>query len=193
MSNNELIEYNKEISIPDHLISNVDFNYISKRHDVFYLRVSCSNYSNNSVIILNSEGEELYNCGFIYRGIIVYDNLNFPIINTFIQNSMKYFIYSGEDRNEILSFIKFFNSIELKKYEMFFFNKITNQHEVLTILFNETKTKYSVYCNRDCENETLICSFGIMKDTDFDFYIEVSPWVDYVQMFGIALCFYNLV
>jgi len=188
---NNLIEYNIKINIPDHLITGVDFNYISKRHDIYFLKKGYSLYSNNSVIILDNDGKELFNCEYINKGVVVYNKRNVPVINTFIQNSRKQYIYLGEDRNKIISTIKPSNYVKFE-YEMEFYNKGTDSQEVLTIIYNAYKKEYSVYCDRDWENETMICSFGFMDYSNFDSYIEVSPWVDYMQMIGIVLCFRSL-
>jgi len=191
MINKDSINYNKSINIPDHLISCIDCQFISKRHDVFFLSKQCSIYTENNYIIMDNDNKELYNCSISKYGMTVYDRSNSPVIQT-KTSDYKHYIYLGGTDNEILTTIKpsldgtYINAFE---YEIEFKNQITDSTEILTAIYNIDNSQYSIYSNKNWKNETLICTFGrdYSSENPF-FFIEVSPWIDYMQMIGVCIC-----
>ncbi|KAG4107582.1 hypothetical protein H8356DRAFT_1416960 [Neocallimastix lanati (nom. inval.)] len=194
----------KEIGKPNHEIIALDSKYICSHDTIYCFREGFSNYTSNTLVILDNENKEIYNCEIKGNTTIIYDKNGDPILNTCFNINKKSFdstfeetinISEGKDlTNSKYGIMK--STYKLNRhtlvpinlvYKIEFLNLYNNKLEKLEVrLSNEIFGCYFIYCNPGEKNETLICKIKKEKRNKKYYTIEVAAGVDYMYM--LAFC-----
>jgi len=190
------IEYNELINIPDHEIVIIDKKYISNKHTKFFLkdrdeiceRDSHGNlkiHENDITDIFDVDNVDQFYCKKTKERITLYDIENTPILNVIMKSSRKEMcIYKGEDSTEMYATI----NINLSQnYNISFLNKTNNETEVLEMRYDKQKKYYCIY-SKEGDKEVLI---GTIKKLNTGrvrkrYTVEIAPMVDSMLLLGLG-------
>lgn len=198
-----MLQYSEHIDLPDHEISVIGRQYMSKRHDIYYLKESHMGSTRNRLIITDSYGEELFTCKEEGKKMVLYDDFNKPILNTCVDESAfikEICIYAGEECKEVISKVKL-NSLDndddIQNYTAVFFNKSTKSNETLNIVYNRLKNSYDVFSSKRSgkSDKVIVCEIkktNLYKVFSRKHSIELPSLVDYVYMFALCIGFMRL-
>ncbi|OUM57703.1 hypothetical protein PIROE2DRAFT_64854 [Piromyces sp. E2] len=198
--------FSSEIFPPDHEIVVTDSEYLNTRHTVFTVREGFSKYSGNTIVILDNENKEVFNCHkkWFSNTTCIYDCSKMPVVSIHAGLSFKDIPYSYRSMKEISERLDIssgkskdgrYGRVEAKwcedeetvyiaKYD----NIFSKKREMLRIM-SYGRSNYFVYSNGK-RNETLICKFQFY--TGKHMVIEVAPRVDYMYMISLCLGIHNL-
>jgi len=192
-TNNRYKQYANEINPPDHEILVFKPNYLSKRHNILCLREGFSQFCSHVLIVVDSEGKELYNCKDKGNRIVLYDIDKTPILNAYAENSnyQNMRIFEGKKEDVFVGSIKTNDDIDSdqRTYIADFINKITRNDEELEIRYNKIDDYYGVYCNRGLPTETMIGKIKKASNISRKIMIEYAPRVDYMYMLALGVAF----
>lgn len=189
--------FSKFISIPDHEIAVIKREYISKRHDTFCIRDGFSSVNSHTILVIDSDGREVFTLKEKSTCVVVYDIDKTPILNAYAEllNYKDVYIYSGKTTDGIkYSIIKSENNIndDVKTFNVSFINKATNREEEIELRYTKMNHTYEIYCNPNTPNEILICLITKNRTVSKKYDIEIAPGVDYMFIFGLTAAIIRL-
>ncbi|ORX87947.1 hypothetical protein BCR32DRAFT_324148 [Anaeromyces robustus] len=198
-----MLQYSEHIDLPDHEISVIGRQYMSKRHDIYYLKESHMASSRNRLIITDTYGEELFSCKEEGNKMILYDDFNKPILNTYVDGNAfvkEIYIYAGEECKEVISKVKLNSHYDddIQNYTAVFFNKSTKSNETLNIVYNRLKDSYDIFSSKRMNgkpDKVIVCEIkktNLYKVFSKKHSIELPSLVDYVYMFALCIGFMRL-
>ncbi|OUM56452.1 hypothetical protein PIROE2DRAFT_18944 [Piromyces sp. E2] len=184
-------KFSKFIDIPDHEISVVKREYISKRHDTFCIRDGFSSFNSHTILVVDSDNREVFTLKEKTNCVVVYDLDKTPILNAYIEygDYRHIFIFSGKKTDGIkYSIMRTENNIndDNKTFTVEFINKSTNREEEIEIRYARLTHMFEVYCNPNTPKEALICIITKNSKISKIYDIEIAPSVDYMFIFGIT-------
>jgi len=190
-------KFSNTIGIPDHEIVAIKRSFLSKRHDTFCIREGFSSFNNHVILVIDSEGKEVYTCKEKMTQVVLYDIDKTPILNA-CTSGLKYkeiFIYEGKKKESTpFAVMKTENDInnDIYVYKVHFLNKTTKVEEVIEARYDGFSKVYGVYINPKQPNETMICSIWRKNKVSVNYEIEIAPMVDYMFMLSIATAFMRI-
>ncbi|ORX76065.1 hypothetical protein BCR32DRAFT_329534 [Anaeromyces robustus] len=183
--------YNDFINIPDHEIVIIDRKYVTNKHIKYCLREGFSSFSNHTIVILDSERKEQFNCKEKNNQVILYDIDNCPILNAYgeINNYNKTYIYKDAKDDVVYASIECPAKItdDIRNYSINILNKANNKREELEMRFNKFRGYYCVYCNKGKDNEVMIGTIRKSNTSSMKYSIEIAPMVDYMFMLSLGI------
>jgi len=191
------VKFSNSINIPDHEIVAIKRSFLSKRHDTFYIREGFSSFNSHVILVIDSEGKEVYTCKEKLSQVVLYDIDKTPILNAYT-GGLKYkeiFIYEGKKKESTpFAVMKTENDInnDIYVYRISFLNKTINVEEVIEARYDGFSKVYGIYINPGQPNETLICTIWKKSKVSVNYEIEIAPMVDYMFMLSLVTGFMRI-
>jgi uncharacterized protein YxjI len=199
---NTVGKYAKGISLPKNKIVITDERFCFDETIVFKLNEKFWSISHDDFTIKDINGVKYFKCEGKFLSLrdrkILYDLYNQPILNMLdklfsLRGKMN--IYEGDSQEKSLLQVKPKSPIFNKKFTINFFNKKTNQNELIEMHCDFLAFKCEIYYGKKNEGAPMIAKIvqNIKLKTVItecnSYFVEVAAGVDTAIIVALAICF----